>query len=72
MIVTQSMEINGKWYTRTYSDRGLYIERDGARYEDAIDPVGTDRVYTETEVYIEGDADEQDYINALREMGVDV
>lgn len=72
MIVTHSMEINGKWYTRTYSDQGLYIERDGVQYEEAIDPVGTDRVYVETETYIEGDADEQDYLSALNKMGVRV
>lgn len=33
---------------RSYSDKGFYIERDEVRYEEAIDPEGTDRVYTET------------------------
>lgn len=32
---------------RTYSDEGYYIERDGVIYEEAVDPEGTDRVYTE-------------------------
>lgn len=34
---------------RNYSDAGYYIERDGVVYEEAVDPDGTDRVYTETE-----------------------
>ena len=29
-----------------------YIERDGIKYAEAIDPVGTDRIYTETEEVI--------------------
>lgn len=33
---------------RSYSDEGFYIERDGVRYEEAIDPEGTNRVYAET------------------------
>ena len=33
---------------RTYSDIGLMIERDGVRYNEAIDPEGSDRVYIET------------------------
>ena len=72
MVKTESFEQNGIWYTKTYSDKGLLIERDGVLYEDAIDPVGANRVYVETATYIDTDASEQDYINALREMGVDV
>lgn len=34
---------------RTYSDSGKYIERNGAKYVEAVDPVGSGRVYTETE-----------------------
>lgn len=33
---------------RSYSDGGFYIERNGERYEEAIDPEGAERVYTET------------------------
>lgn len=32
----------------TYSDKGKYIERDGTRYETALDPVGSNRKYKET------------------------
>ena len=37
---------------RTYSDEGKFIERDGAVYEEAIDPEGTNRTYTETDELI--------------------
>jgi len=37
---------------RTYSDEGYYIERDDEIYEEAIDPDGMDRVYTETDIKI--------------------
>ena len=33
---------------RSYSDAGYYIERDGVVYEEAVDPDGTNRTYTET------------------------
>lgn len=48
------------------------IARDGNRYEEAIDPVETGRIYTETDVEISDDmeADAQDYQSALSEFGV--
>ena len=33
---------------RTYSDEGYMLERDGVLYEEAIDPEGSGRIYTET------------------------
>ena len=38
----------------TRSTIGMMIERDGVRYESAVDPVGTAREYVETDVPIEG------------------
>lgn len=52
MVITETVEINNKTYIRNYSDQGLFIERDGIKYAEAIDPMGTDRVYTETEEVI--------------------
>ena len=49
MIKTQNLTINGKEYIKTWSDAGKLIERDGAKYEDAIDPAELGRVYTETD-----------------------
>lgn len=77
MIVTEYYETrsDGVVLNRTYSDKGMMIERDGVRYGEAIDPAELNRVYTETDEPIEGDpteATEADYQNALREMGVQV
>lgn len=52
MLITELIEINGTTYIHNYSDQGLFIERDGIKYAEAIDPVGTDRIYTETEEVI--------------------
>lgn len=38
---------------RTYSDKGMMIERDGVRYCEAIDPAELGRQYTETDEPIE-------------------
>ena len=38
---------------RTWSDAGFMIERDGAVYSEAVDPVEFDRVYTETDIPVE-------------------
>ena len=53
MVITENVTINGKEFIRNYSDSGYMIERDGVRYSEAIDPVGFDRVYTETDELIE-------------------
>lgn len=66
---------DGVVLNRTYSDKGMMIEREGVRYEEAIDPAGLGRTYTETDEPVEGytdEATEADYQNALREMGVEV
>lgn len=49
MLKTELIEIDNTTYIHNSSDSGYYIERDGIKYVDAIDPVGTDRIYTETE-----------------------
>lgn len=53
MVITETITINGTEYIRNYSDAGLYIEREGEKYSDAIDPIGYDRQYTETDELIE-------------------
>lgn len=80
MIKTEELTINGKLFIRTYSDMGYMVERDGARYSEAIDPAEFNRQYIETDELIESDelkensdsdeATEEDYINALTEVGV--
>ena len=73
MIIIETVTINGKDYTRTYSDDGRYVVRDGVEYGEAIDPIGSGRAYYEGDVMPtdEGEeATEQDYLNALQELGV--
>ena len=47
MIVTELFEINGRSFTRTYSDANRYVVRDGVSYSEANDPTEFNRVYTQ-------------------------
>ena len=53
MIVRTIKVIGGIEYDYTYSDAGMMIQRDGARYCEAIDPLNSGRLYTETDEPIE-------------------
>lgn len=53
MIISETVTLNDKNYTKTYSDAGFYIERNGIHYAEAIDPLGSGREYTETDTLIE-------------------
>ena len=52
----------------------MQIARDGYCYDEAVDPAGSGRVYTETttpvEPEIEEEATTEDMENALKEVGV--
>ena len=56
MILTESLTINNKQFTKTYSDAGFMIERDGVQYSEAIDPSEFGRTYTETDIPVEAEA----------------
>ncbi len=51
MIVTEYFRTreDGVVLNRTYSDAGMMIERDGVRYDEAVDPEELGRVYVETD-----------------------
>ena len=49
MIVKENIEIGGRVFVKTYSDGGFYIERDGEKYSEAIDPADIPREYIETD-----------------------
>lgn len=53
MIITENVIINGTEFVRTYSDKGYYVEREGVQYSEAIDPIGSGREYTETNISVE-------------------
>lgn len=57
MILTESLTINNKQFTKTYSSSGFMIERDGVQYSEAVDPSEFGRAYTETDIPIEGDGE---------------
>lgn len=50
MIITEQITIDDREFTRTYSDAGRYVIRDGISYEDAIDPSEFNRTYIEGEL----------------------
>ena len=73
MIVKENIEISGKSFVKQYSDGGFYIERDGAKYSEAIDPADIPREYTETDEPIDSGEEPtvDDALGMLAEMGVD-
>ena len=75
MIITEFFRTreDGVVLNRTYSDLGMMIEREGVRYCEAIDPEELNRQYIETDepVYAT-EATEEDYQNALTELGVNL
>ena len=54
MILREELIINGRQFVKTYSSKGLMIERDGVQYGEAIDPAEFNREYKETDIPIEG------------------
>lgn len=72
MIITEKYAEN---LTRTYSDTGMKIERDGVLYDEAVDPDWSGRTYTETTEPVENVehiSKEQEYLGYLQMLGVDV
>ena len=74
MIIQTTKEINGVVYDYAYSDSGYMIERDGVRYSEAVDPLNSGRLYTETDELIDvgtREVTEEDYKAALKILGVE-
>ena len=74
MIIQTTKEINGVVYDYAYSDSGYMIERGGVRYSEAVDPIGSGRLYTETDEPIDVGTKEEtveDYKAALQILGVE-
>ena len=55
MLITEIVTIKDEKFVKNYSDAGMYIERDGVQYEEAVDPLEykDSRIYTETDKPIE-------------------
>ena len=74
MIVQTTKEINGVVYDYAYSDSGYMIERDGVRYSEAVDPINSVRLSTESDEPSDvGTREEtvEDYKAALQILGVE-
>ena len=61
MIKTKQNTINGTEFTKTYSDQNLMIEREGLVYSEAVDPIGSGRTYTETDMPIPEEGEDEPY-----------
>ena len=53
MIKTEIITIKGVQFQKTWSDANYLIERDGAKYSEAVDPIDIERTYTETNELID-------------------
>ena len=57
MIKTEIIAINGVQFQKTWSDANYLIERGGAKYSEAVDPIGVERTYIETNELIDSQND---------------
>ena len=57
MVIIEHLTIDGRAFTKTYSDAGRYVVRDGISYDAAYDPAELRRTYTEGEVIVPEDYD---------------
>lgn len=50
-LVKEYVTISGRKFVKYYSDRGMYIERNGVKYIDKLEPAmfENERVYVETD-----------------------
>lgn len=60
MIISETIKMNDKNFTRTYSDAGFYIERNGVHYAEAVDMLGSGKEYTETDILINSEPETVD------------
>ena len=56
-IIREEITINEKQFMKNYSDQNFYIQRDGIKYTEAIDPIefAEEREYEETDIPIENE-----------------
>lgn len=74
MIYTEIVTIRGRQFRRTYSDT-YTLMRDGEEFNEAVDPLDSGRVYTETDKPLDTGTEEatvEDSQTALNEFGVKV
>lgn len=59
-IISKRQKMRGHYFIHTYSDANLKIKQDqtGSIYDEAWDLTDAEYTYTETDIPIEGDGDE--------------
>lgn len=65
MIITETYMLNGREFTKTYSDSNRYVVRDGIEYSEANDPSEFGRTYTEGRVMDDIESDAEEIVNIL-------
>lgn len=67
MIVTETLTIGDKQYTRTYSDTGMMIHGGipEGDYDEAVDPAELGRTYVETDIPIEDETEAEEIVGIL-------
>lgn len=67
MIKTETFQINGIDFIRTFSDAGMKIHGGNPEgdYDVAEDPAEFNRTYTETDIPIDSDSTAEDIVNIL-------
>lgn len=65
MIRTEQIEINGRMFTRTWSDAGRQVVRDGIAYDEAYDPAELGRTYSEGDPIEDAEAEAEEIVNIL-------
>lgn len=70
MIVSENVTINNKDFTKTYSDENFYILQNetGNIYQEAIDLPTAPYTYSETDIKIEDDTTDEEYVEAAKIM----
>lgn len=70
MIYSENVTIRGQEYRRTYSDTYM-VARDGVEYSEAVDPIDTDRVYTESATPLPDEITAQEALDIILGGGTD-
>lgn len=64
-IKTETFMLNGREFTRTWSDANRYVVRDGISYSEANDPSEFGRTYTEGDVMEGFDSEAEEILNII-------
>ena len=64
-IKIEHFDVNGRDFTRIYSDSGRYVVRDGVEYSEACDPAEFGRTYTEGGIIPDTNDDAQNILNII-------